>query len=171
MIIARAIPLLPLFLVIAYHDVRYRRIPNPYVLAVLVMGVVLNTSLAGSAGLLASVEGCLLGFGLMFILHVLGAMGAGDVKLFAAVSSVLGIHLVLPAFVIVVFTGGLLAVIVMLRFGTVRTTMMRVFSIMLGLLPGWRMPHYEVPADRSLTIPYGVAISLGSLVSLFVFRA
>ena len=45
----------------------------------------------------------------MFMLHVFGAMGAGDVKLFAAIGSVIGAQLVLPTFVVVVLTGGVLA--------------------------------------------------------------
>ena len=51
----------------------------------------------------------MLAFILMFMLHVFGAMGAGDVKLFAAIGSVIGAQLVLPTFVVVVLTGGLLA--------------------------------------------------------------
>jgi Flp pilus assembly protein protease CpaA len=33
------------------------------------------------------------------------------------------------------------------------------------------MPRFPVPADRKQTLPYGVAITLGSLISLFIFRA
>jgi hypothetical protein len=49
--------------------------------------------------------------------------------------------------------------------------MNRVLHIFFGLLPGWPMPRFAVPADRRHTIPYGVAITLGSLISLFAFRA
>jgi prepilin peptidase CpaA len=166
LIITSVVSLVPQFLVIAYHDVRYRRIPNPFVLAVLVSGLAVNASFAGFTGVLDSVEGCGLALGLMLMLHIFGAMGAGDVKLFAAVGSMIGIHLVLPTFVIVVLTGGLLAVVVMLRSGTARMTMWRVSHILLGILPGSRVPRYEIPSDRRQTIPYGVAITVGSLVAL-----
>jgi prepilin peptidase CpaA len=137
----------------------------------LVSGLILNAIFGGLAGVVRSVEGCVLAFALMLVLHIFGTLGAGDVKLFAATGSVIGINHVLPAFVVVVMTGGLLAVITMLRNGTVRTTMWRVLNILLGFFPGWRMPSYEVPTEQRLTIPYGVAITLGSLVSVFVFRA
>src|SRR5262247_411032 len=101
--------LVPLAVLIIYHDVRYRRIPNAFVLATLISGLTLNFALAGLSGALQSVGGCVLAFILMFILHVFGAMGAGDVKLFAAVGSLMGANLVLPTFVIVILTGGLLA--------------------------------------------------------------
>lgn len=163
--------LLPLAVVITYHDVRFRRIPNAYVLAALVGGVAINGIFGGLSGLLASLGGCALAFGLMFMLHVFGAMGAGDVKLFAAIGAVTGAHLVLPTFLIVVLTGGVLAMINVIRAGVLVSTMRRVLQILVGMLPGWEMPKFAVPSDRSHTIPYGVAITIGSIISTAVFRA
>ena len=163
--------LVPLAAIITYYDVQYRRIPNAFVLATLIGGVLMNTVLNGVSGTLASLGGCALAFGLMFFFHIFGAMGAGDVKLFAAIGSVIGASLVGPTFLVVVLTGGALAVWTMIRAGAVRTTMFRVLQIFVGLLPGWQMPRFGVPADRRHTIPYGVAITLGSLISLAVFRA
>jgi prepilin peptidase CpaA len=98
-------------------------------------------------------------------------MGAGDVKLFAAIGSVLGASLVLPTFFVVVLTGGLLGVVTMFRAGQVRATLQNILMLLVGLLPGWKMPRLAVPTDRRKTIPYGVAITFGSLISLFLFRA
>lgn len=168
---ATAALLVPLAFIITYYDVRYRRIPNLFVLATLISGILLNTFFGGWGGALVSLEGCALAFGLMFVLHLLGAMGAGDVKLFAAIGSVVGAQLVLPTFLVVVLTGGVLAVVAMVRAGSVRTTLHNVLRIFVGMLPGWQMPRFAVPADRRHTIPYGVAITLGSLISLVVFRA
>jgi prepilin peptidase CpaA len=163
--------LVPLAIIITYYDVRYRRIPNAFVLATLVSGVVINTIYGGWKGTLASLGGCAIAFMLMFILHIFGAMGAGDVKLFAAVGSLTGAHLVLPTFLIVILTGGALALLLTLRSGSIRATMQRVLLILVGLLPGWQIPRFAVPADRRHTIPYGVAITFGSLISLAIFRA
>ena len=163
--------LVPLAVLVIYHDVRYRRIPNPFVLATLITGLILNLSLGGLNGGLNSLGGCVLGFILMLILHVFGAMGAGDVKLFAAVSSVIGAPLVLSTFVVVVLTGGLLGLISTLRSGMFRTTMFRVLQILVGLLPGWQMPKFSVPADRRLTIPYGAAITIGAIIAIAIFHA
>ena len=163
--------LIPLAIVIGYYDVRYRRIPNPFVLATLVSGVAMNTIFGGLNGLYGSLEGTALAFVLMFMLHVFGAMGAGDVKLFAAIGAVTGAHLVLPTFVVVILTGGLLATVSIIRAGVVVTTMQRVLQILVGLLPGWEMPRFAVPSDRRYTIPYGVAITLGSIISTTIFRA
>lgn len=163
--------LVPLAIIIIYYDVRYRRIPNAFVLATLVSGLSMNLVFGGASGALSSLSGCVLAFVLMFILHVFGAMGAGDVKLFAAIGSVTGAHLVLPTFLVVILTGGLLGLVSILRSGAVRVTMQRVLQILVGLLPGWQMPRFAVPADRAHTIPYGVAITIGSIISTAIFRA
>ncbi|HVF87976.1 MAG TPA: A24 family peptidase [Pyrinomonadaceae bacterium] len=171
LIIATSALLAPLAVIISYYDVRYRRIPNVLVLAALISGLAINAIIGGVSGLLTSLGGCALAFGLMLLLHIFGAMGAGDVKLFAAIGSVLGAGLILPTFLVVALTGGALAIYSMLRAGTVSTTMFRVLQIFVGMLPGWEMPRFAVPADKRHTIPYGVAITFGSLISVFVFRA
>src|SRR5918911_655400 len=138
--------LIPLALIISYYDVRYRRIPNPFVLATLAVGIFTNAIIGGLNGALMSLGGCVLAFFLMFILHVFGAMGAGDVKLFAAIGSVMGASLVLPTFFVVVLTGGLLALVSMFRAGAVRQTMHNVLLLLVGLMPGWKMPRFSIPA-------------------------
>ena len=163
--------LLPLAVTISYYDICYRRIPNPFVVATLAVGLLANVISGGFSGALASLGGCALAFFLMFMLHIFGAMGAGDVKLFAAIGSITGAHLVLPTFLVVAVTGGVLAIISTLRAGELKQTMFRVSQILFGLLPGHSIPRFAVPADRRHTIPYGVAITFGSLISLVIFRA
>ncbi|MBD0327605.1 MAG: prepilin peptidase, partial [Pyrinomonadaceae bacterium] len=114
--------LVPLALIVSYYDVRYRRIPNPFVLATLTVGIFTNAIFGGLNGALASLGGCALAFFLMFTLHVFGAMGAGDVKLFAAIGSVMGASLVLPTFFVVILVGGALGLLSVLRAGAVRST-------------------------------------------------
>ena len=162
--------LIPLAVVIAYYDVRYRRIPNAFVLAAFSGGVLMNAILGGLQGVYSSIAGCALAFFLMFMFHIFGAMGAGDVKLFAAIGAVTGLHLVVPTFIVVVLTGGLLAVVSIIRAGILMTTMHRVLQIFAGMLPGWQMPKFTVPLDRKHTIPYGVAITMGSIISIAIFR-
>lgn len=163
--------LIPLAVVISYYDIYYRRIPNPFVLATLTAGFLINVTFNGVNGALASLGGCALGFFLMFVLHTFGAMGAGDVKLFAAIGSVTGAQLVLPMFFVVILTGGVLGVVSMLHTRQMKLTMMRVLQIIIGILPGHTVPRFAVPTDRRHTLPYGVAITFGSLLSLVIFRA
>jgi hypothetical protein len=82
----------------------------------------------------------------------------------------LGASLVVPTFFVVVLTGGVLGLVTMYRAGAVRSTLHNTLMLIVGLLPGWKMPRLAVPADRRKTIPYGVAITFGSLISFLIFR-
>lgn len=169
--IALGILFIPMALLITYWDVRYRRIPNELVLLTLIGGIALNTIFGGSHGLLISLGGFALAFGLMFFLHAFGTMGAGDVKLFAAIGAINGIALVLPTLMVVALTGLVLAICKMIYSRRTLTTMMGVSQVFYGLLPGQRVPRIEVPTDRTYTLPYAVPICFGSVIAFFLFRA
>lgn len=162
--------LAPLAIFVIYYDVRYRRIPNVLVVATLLTGISINTYFSGWQGMLSSLEGFALAFVPMLLMHIFGALGAGDVKLFGAVGAVLGVSLVPLTFVVVVMLGAVLAVYTMLRAGTVLTTLHGVMRIFVGILPGWEMPRFAMSPDRKHTIPYGVAIMVGSLISVAMFH-
>ena len=166
----KLILLAPLAIFVIYYDVRYRRIPNVLVLATLLAGISINTGFSGVNGMLSSVEGFALAFFPMLLMHIFGAMGAGDVKLFGAVGAVLGVSIVPLAFVVVVMLGAVLAIYTMLRAGTVFSTLHGVLRIFVGILPGWEMPRFAMAPDRRHTIPYGVAIMLGSLIAVALFQ-
>jgi Flp pilus assembly protein, protease CpaA len=161
--------LVPMAVFIVYYDVRYRRIPNVLVAGLLIGGLSINISFGGLSGGLSSLEGLGLAFLPMFLIHLFGAMGAGDVKLFGAVGSVIGVSMVPLTFVVVVMLGAALAIYTMLRAGTVFSTLHGVLRIFVGIMPGWEMPRFAMPSDRKHTIPYGVAIMVGSLLSAALF--
>ena len=161
----------PLAIGIAYMDIRYRRIPNKLVLLTLISGLAVNSLFGGWHGLGSSLAGMVLAFSLMFMFHLFGTMGAGDVKLFAAIGSVVGVSQVLPTLLVIALLGGLLAVFKMIYSRRVAATMFGVFQFFYGLLPGQTVPRFDIPEDRSYTLPYAVPICFGSLISFFLFHA
>src|SRR5438445_285952 len=166
-----ALLFIPLAAAIIYMDVRYRRIPNKLVLAIMAAGVALGGFFGGIHGVVSSLEGFGLGFAMMFFLHVFGTMGAGDVKLFAAVGSIVGISHVLQTLFVVALTGGVFAICKMVYARRVGRTMTGVAQFFYGLLPGQTVPRFEVPEDHSVTLPYALPICFGGLISLLMFTA
>lgn len=166
----KLILLIPIAFAVIYFDVRYRRIPNVIVISTLVAGVIINSAIGSWSGMLGSAEGFALAFVPMFLMHLFGAMGAGDVKLSGAVGAVLGVTMVPLALIIIVMMGAVLAIYSMIRSGRVFTTLHGVLRIFVGIMPGWEMPRFAMPPDRRHTIPYGVAIMIGSLIAVAVFQ-
>src|ERR1700752_3486622 len=147
--IALALLFIPMAVAITYMDVRYRRIPNKLVLVTLLGGLALNTFFGGSRGLIVSLGGFAFAFALMFFFHAFGTMGAGDVKLFAAIGAINGVSLVLPTLLVVALTGGVLAIVKMVYSGRAKATMFGVMRFFYGLLPGQTVPRFDIPTDRS----------------------
>src|SRR5215211_7188283 len=155
--IVKLVVLVPLAASVIYQDVKYRRIPNLIVLTALISGIAINSFFGGWHGLTNSLLGFGLGFIPMLLLHIFGAMGAGDVKLSGAVGTILGVGLMPTTLVLVAIIGGILAIYMTVRAGTILATMHGVLRIFVGILPGWEMPRFATARDRRHTIPYGVA--------------
>jgi prepilin peptidase CpaA len=170
-VLASEAVLIPLTALITYYDTRYRRIPNAFVLGTLISGLAVNAIYFGWAGLGSSLTGCLFAFGLMLAVRFFTGLGAGDVKLFGAIGALIGAQHVFRTFLVVVIVGGLLAIFAMLRAGTARQTLIGVYQILTGLLPGGRLPSRETFSRNGVTIPYGVAITSGSVMSVFAALA
>ena len=84
-------------------DLRSRRIPNELTAAMAVLGLGLAaTGSRAASPSAASLAGFVLGLLLMMPGYALGATGAGDVKLMAAVGAIVGPALVLSAFLFTV---------------------------------------------------------------------
>jgi prepilin peptidase CpaA len=67
------------------------RIPNWITVPLLAAGVAYHTAVEGWTGLAGSLAGVLFGFATLLLLYLIGAVGAGDVKLMSAVGAWLGV--------------------------------------------------------------------------------
>jgi prepilin peptidase CpaA len=161
-----------LVLVAAATDVRTRRIPNWLTLSGVCGGLLANWLVGGLSGLKTSAEGLLLGFGVYFALYCLRAMGAGDVKLMAAVGAIVGPQEWFSVFIATAIAGGVLALALIIGRGRVRETLRNTFFI-AGELVHFRAPFnrrkdLDVKDPRALTMPHGVAIAAGTIACLLL---
>jgi len=162
--------LLMLVLCAAVTDARSRRIPNWLTVSGVVLGVALNTFLFGIGGLWFSLKGLLVGFCVYLILHALHAMGAGDVKLMAAVGSIAGAGDWFGIFLITALAGGVLSIVVSIinrRLGKTLFNVGFILSEMKSLRPAYlKNEELDVRSNKGLRMPHGVVIAFGTLAFL-----
>jgi prepilin peptidase CpaA len=147
-------------------DVRTRRIPNWLTGGLAAAGFGLAFG-GGAVTPLQAAAGLGLGLVLMMPAHVIGALGAGDVKLMAAIGAVVGPDLALRAFLYSALAGGVFALAVAARRGILSSTLQDTSRLVLS--PSGARAVIEAPA-RANRFAYGPAIAVGTLVSLMVTR-
>jgi prepilin peptidase CpaA len=145
-------------------DVRTRRIPNWLTGAIAAGGFGLAFG-GGTVTPLQALLGMLAGLLLMMPGHVIGATGAGDVKLMAAVGAVVGPDVAFRAFLYSAVAGGVFAVAVAVRRGILASTLQDAGRLVTA--PSIARSSIESPT-RLNRFAYGPAIAVGTLVSLMV---
>jgi prepilin peptidase CpaA len=150
----------------AVIDLWTRRVPNALTLAIAALGVLLAATGVSAVTLRMALVGFALGFVLMLPGHVAGATGAGDVKLFAAIGTLLGPVGILTAFLYTAIAGGLLAVGVALRRRRLAATVERTAALVVTA--GANVGEIEHPsADNRFA--YAPAIALGAIAAALRF--
>lgn len=99
------------FFLICITDTLYSRIPNIFTLCALIAGFGIQSWINGPAGIAGSLLGMLTGFSLLIIPHLMGGMGAGDVKALAALGAILGPLATFQSFLYMGLIGGALSII------------------------------------------------------------
>jgi prepilin peptidase CpaA len=154
-------------LVATVYDIRFRRIPNWLTFPALVLGIGYHTIIGGFYGLGFSFLGMVVGFGFFFLFYIAGGMGAGDVKLMAALGSFLGPTDVLYAGAYTAIAGGVYALILILARKENRKAFARYGIMAKALLT---TGHFaSIPENENIkTTPlcYGVAIAAGTIAVL-----
>jgi prepilin peptidase CpaA len=157
-------------IVAAVYDFRFRRIPNWLTLAGVLIGIGLNSFLYEWAGLRTAGLGLGLAFVIYFPMYLLRGMGAGDVKLMAAVGAIVGWANWLGIFVLSSVIGGLCAVVLALAKGRLLKTF-RNLGYMLKEMAFLRAPYVkheelDLKSPKAVKLPHGVMVALGSVAFL-----
>ena len=147
----------------ALVDLRQRRVPNEVSLATTGIGFALAASGVSGITLTSALLGLVVGFVLMLPGHLLGATGAGDVKLFAAAGTLLGGGRIVPAFLCVAICGGILAVAIAWRRGRLARTV-KMTAQLCGR--GTEMKAEIESAAEHNRFPYAPAIAAGCLIAM-----
>ena len=79
------------------------------------MALFITIYTSGFEGFLFSGKGFLVGLGLLMIPYLLGGMGAGDVKLMAAIGALMGTSFVFYSFIYTALIGGLIALLLIFK--------------------------------------------------------
>jgi prepilin peptidase CpaA len=149
-------------LVSAVVDLRTRCVPNPLTMGIATIGLTFAATRLSDLTIAAAALGFGVGLGLMLLPYVFGAMGGGDLKLFAALGTFLGPRPTLQAFLYTLLAGGILAVVVAVQRRRLRETMQNAAELVTS--GGANASAIEHPTSNN-RFAYTPAIAVGTLVA------
>lgn len=134
------------------------------------MGIGLNMLYLKHAGLWTSLKGVGLALLVYVPLYLLRGVGAGDVKLTAAVGAIVGPGAWLAIFVLTALFGGIAALALATIRGRLRTTGRNIATIAVQLCSGRppfeKNPQLDVRTNEALRMPHALIIACGALAFL-----
>jgi prepilin peptidase CpaA len=153
--------------IIAYHDVRTRRIPNALSLTIAALGltrIALAEDMAAGWCTLAAATAIFAG---TFVMFRCGAIGGGDAKMIPATALLIGYRESLDFLLLMSICGGALA-LVTVAMGNLELSPKRF----------WRPAHIptSLNADRvgvppvAPTVPYGFAVAIAGVITLMIAK-
>jgi prepilin peptidase CpaA len=162
--------LIVIALLAGFYDWRTRKIPNWLNLSGVILGLGLNCFLLQFHGLLSASLGLGLALLVYLPLYLVRGMGAGDVKLMAAIGSIAGPQIWLGIFLATALLGGLASLVLVFSQRRLVQTAANVGTIVSELaharLPFHKDPALDMHSNKALGLPHGTLIAAGSLVFL-----
>lgn len=157
----------------AGFDIRERRIPNWLTASAAIFGLALHLALGGWAAMGFAALAGITGGAIFFLFFVVGGMGAGDVKLMAAVATISGFGHLGQLFVATTLFGAALAIVLAAVKGRLRATAVNVGRLILHHAQAGMAPHPELnlASATALRLPYALAIAGGCWAVLAAWAA
>jgi prepilin peptidase CpaA len=143
-------------------DITKNKIYNIQTYPSMAVGLLLGYTAGGGHGILMSFAGLLAGLALLFIIFLAGGIGAGDVKLLGAIGALKGTVFVLWTMFYTGLIGGIMAFALLIWKGRLLNTFKNMFTFLRHPVKA----HADQKPEERVYLPYGVAISLGSIWAL-----
>jgi prepilin peptidase CpaA len=157
-------------LIAAITDIRERKVYNLLTYPLFLSGLIFHTAVSGGWGFATSLGGALFGFLILLAPCFLGGIGAGDVKLLAAIGAWLRVPIIIHVFILAGLAIGLWSIVVILKqgmsFGALRERIeAMVFRLMLlheYVANGQTVAKPE--GNRQPLIPFAVFVAMAVVV-------
>jgi prepilin peptidase CpaA len=143
------------------------KVPNWLTFHMVLGGLGFAAYTGGSAGFFWALSGAVIGLALLMPLHMIGGMGAGDVKLMAGIGAWMGPSLTVGAFIASALVGGVMAVAMVLWSGQWIKHWVQFHAIGHEILtvrnPAKLATTAAARKPTMMLLPYGIPIAVGSI--------
>jgi prepilin peptidase CpaA len=161
------VPVVVLALLATREDLRTRKIPNLLTAPAFLLGLAAHLAMGGPRGLLAALAAGLLAGAILLPGWLLKFMGAGDVKLMAAIGAWIGSpRLALYAALFSLVAGGIISLVAAARLGILSRTVRNAALLLPRVVAGAGLSGAPVETS-GVRVPKALAFLAGSLFALW----
>lgn len=150
-------------------DIRWMKIPNKITIIGFISGIAFHAFSGGMEGVLFALKGAAVGFALMFIMYLFGAVGGGDVKLFGGIGAWTGIGLTLSILMYSILAAGIIGIFILLMR---REFIMRIRNVMhslFGVILLQSLSPIQEGTKKQLQMPFMLAVLPGAVYAILTF--
>ncbi len=153
--------------VAAVIDGMYLKVPNKITYPLIIAGWIYSTAVGGLPGLGWSLAATFFGLALLFGLHLIGGMGAGDVKLLAGIAAFVHIEHTWYIFIATTIVGAIMALLQIALSGDWQKHWFQANEILREI---WTVRNadklYEISQERKprmRLLPYGIPMTIAAI--------
>lgn len=157
-----------LILIASFTDFRWKTIPNWLTGTTAGFGVLFHLAENQREGLLFTLSGLAAGLVTVGTLYLVHAVGAGDVKLFAAIGAVAGAGFTIYCLMYSVIYAGIIGMVMLvLRKKMIRRMAGLIWALLFAVVLRTLQPVLQVDSKELTTIPFMFAV-LPAIVTVFL---
>jgi prepilin peptidase CpaA len=147
-------------------DIKLYKIKNKIILPFIIIGIMTNLLNSGINGFRESLIGIAVPVVVLIILYAVRMLGAGDIKLFGAIGSIMGYEFCLFTIVFSFIAGGVIASILIILRKNGRRRFSHLFEYIKACIVCFTLLPYSDFDDKSdgEKFHFAVAITLGTMI-------
>lgn len=146
-------------------DIKAMKIPNKLTIPAMLSGLLFQGIYGGWAGLLFSLKGLGIAFGILLVMHWIGAVGAGDVKLFGGIGAWMGTLFSVQSIVYSVLFAGVIGILIVLWRRETFSRLKNVVRGITGTVIFRDVQYFKQISSKSLRFPFMLAVLPGFVVA------
>ncbi len=156
-------------MVACYTDYKESKIKNKYVIPFIPIGLLLNIIIYNVPGGKSSLMGTLFPFLIFLIFFALKMLGGGDIKLFMAIGSLLGVSKIINIIVYSFISTGVFGIIILLKKGILLDRTSYMFNWLKKIIYKNYTPYEYNSKDAGIKMSFGILC--GVIIELVVYIA
>lgn len=163
--------ILAVFILIAlYKDVRYSKIPNWLTVSGVFSGIGYFFIVDGFPGFFFSALGAVVSTAILLLLYLFKGVGAGDVKLFAAIGAITGMEFSLYSMMYSILFAGLIAILLLLyRRKFVKRMVYICYTFIVSIFSKDKEMKTELNQTEIVRFPFMYAVFPGVIATVYLF--